>query len=227
MNQEYGGKRQLKGCPEIETRPMALHSLISSQAVAIAESLPAVLEDFLAFRAENGELSDADSISQYLAGAMKSVRKPSFRRRKGQRARGNRPKQAPSPWLNFLGATREETKEVLLNFSENEEMIRELFYGSEHVASENPEEFMQEAYDKLVGKLPAEDLEDRKLDVACISIYAGRCWKHMTQEEQAQYKSAPAAPVEEPAPVEEAAPAKKPAASKRKAAGRKSRKASA
>lgn len=205
---------------------MALHSLISSQAAATVESLPQILEDFLSFRADNEELTDVESIAQYISSAVKTVRKPSLRRRKGQRTRGNRPKQPPSPWLNFLSATREETKEILLNFSENEEAIRELFYGSEHFDSENADEFMQEQYDKLVAKLPAEDAENRKLDVACISIYAGRCWKHMTAEEKAQYKTAAVESEPEAAPVEpEAAPAKK--TTKRKAAaGRKARKSS-
>jgi len=207
---------------------MALHTLISAQAAAALETLPSLLEDFLAFRAENTDLSDADSISKYLQQATKQVRKPSFRRRKGQRASGNRPKQPPSPWLNFLKATRDETREVLLNFADNEDSIRELFFASEVESPDDPELFMQEAYDKLVGKLPASDNPDPKLDVACISIYAGRRWKHMTDEDKAQYKSAPVveAPAEEVPAVEAGeAPAKK---TKRKAAaGRRGRKASA
>ncbi len=61
-----------------------------------------------------------------------------------------------------------------------------------------------------------------------ISIYAGRRWKNMTDEEKASYKSAPVVEepvVEEPAVEEEAAAPKKTA--RRAAAGRKSRKASA
>lgn len=208
---------------------MTLHTLISAQAASLLEALPSLLEDFLAFRAENVDLGDADSIAKYLAKTSKSVRKPSLRRRKGKRANGNHVKQPPSPWLNFLKANRAEIKDVLLNFSDNESEIRELFFAPNPDNSEE-DVFLQETFDRLVSKLPAEDNPERRLDVAAISIYAGRRWRNMSDEEKAEYKAEPAV-VEEPAaePASEVAVVEEPAAEvakpkTRKVSARKARK---